>query len=102
MALVFNTYGLPPALPLHTLGGHLARPWAILFRYLRLPLLRHQTRLFVDLDPFLARDGRNQPAKRLEWQIVRRLEMNARLSHDELLPRSLESLLQLLQLTRTP
>ena len=41
-------------------------------------------------------------AKRFERQIVRRLEMNATLPHVEFLPRRLERLLQLLELTRTP
>src|SRR6266850_3883322 len=93
---------LPPTLCVDALGGHLARRWGDLLRPLRLPRLGHQARLFVHLDPLLARNRRDQPANRFERQIVRRLEMNATLPHVELLPRRLERRLQLLELTRTP
>src|SRR5258706_12082711 len=68
----------------------------------RLPRLGHQTRLFVDLDPLLARNRRDQLANRFERQVVRRLEMNATLPHVELLPRRLERRLQLLETTQIP
>src|SRR3954451_19761346 len=84
------------------LDGHLARRWGAWLRNLRLPRLGHQARLFVHLDPLLARNRRDQLANRFERQIVRRLEMNATLPHVELLPRRLERRLQLLELTRTP
>src|SRR5438067_155919 len=71
-------------------------------RQLRLPRLGHQARLFVHLDPLLARDRRDQLANCFERQIVRRLEMNATLPHVELLPGRLERRLQLFELTRTP
>src|SRR6516162_10296495 len=77
-------------------------PMERLLRHLRLPRLGHQARLFVHLDPLLARNRRDQLANRFERQIVRRLEMNATLPHVELLPRRLERRLQLLELTRTP
>src|SRR3984893_14647136 len=93
---------LPPTLCVDALGGHLARRWGALLRHLRLPRLGHQARLFVHLDPLLARNRRDQLANRFEWQIVRRLEMNATLPHVELLPRRLERRLQLLELTRAP
>src|SRR6516225_6458072 len=93
---------LPPTLCLDALGGHLARRRGALLRHLRLPRLGHQARLFVHLDPLLARNRRDQLANRFERQIVRRLEMNATLPHVELLPRRLERRLQLLELTRTP
>src|SRR5689334_22821066 len=93
---------LPPTLCVDALGGHLARRWGALLRHLRLPRLGHQARLFVHLDPLLARNRRDQVANRFERQIVRRLEMNATLPHVELLPRRLERRLQLLELTRTP
>src|SRR6267142_1727244 len=93
---------LPPTLCVDALGGHLARRRGALLRPLRLPRLGHQARLFVHLDPLLARNRRDQLANRLERQIVRRLEMNATLPHVELLPRRLERRLQLLELTRTP
>src|SRR5580693_5951237 len=93
---------LPPTLCVDALGGHLARRWGALLRVLRLPRLGHQSRLFVHLDPLLARNRRDQLANRFERQIVRRLEMNAALPHVELLPRRLERRLQLLELTRTP
>src|SRR6266550_4008489 len=92
---------LPPTLCVGALGCHLARRWGALLRHLRLPRLGHQARLFVHLDPLLARNRRDQLANRFERQIVRRLEMNATLAHVEFLPR-LERRLQLLQLTRTP
>jgi hypothetical protein len=59
------------------LGGHLARRWGGLLRHLRLAGLGLQARLFVHLDPLLARNRRDQFANRFERQIVRRLEMNA-------------------------
>src|SRR5882672_9635060 len=93
---------LPPTLCVDALGGHLARRWGVLLRHLGLPRLGHQTRLFVDLDPLLARNRRDQLANRFERQIVRGLEMNATLPHVELLPRRLERRLELLELTRTP
>jgi hypothetical protein len=93
---------LPPTLCVDALGGRLARRWGALLRHLRLPRLGHQARLFVHLDPLLARNRRDQLADRFERQIVRRLEMNATLPHVELLPRRLERRLQLLELTRTP
>src|SRR5712671_4072459 len=93
---------LPPTLCVDALGGHLARRWGALLRHLRLPRLGHQARLFIHLDPLLARNRRDQLANRFERQIVRRLEMNATLPHVEFLPRRLERLLQLLELTRTP
>src|SRR6266403_1018530 len=93
---------LPPTLCVDALGGHLARRWGALLRPLRQPRLGHQARLFVHLDPLLARNRRDQLANRFERQIVRRLEMNATLPHVELLPRGLERRLQLLELTRTP
>src|ERR1700719_3806306 len=93
---------LPPTLCVDALGGHLARRWGALLRHLRLPRLGHQARLFVYLDPLLARNRRDQLANRFERQIVRRLEMNATLPHVELLPRRLERRLQLLELTGTP
>ncbi len=93
---------LPPTLCVDALGGHLARRWGALLRHLRLPRLGHQARLFVHIDPLLARNRRDQLANRFERQIVRRLEMNATLPHVELLPRRLERRLQLLELTRTP
>src|SRR5882672_6026573 len=93
---------LPPTICVDALGGHLARRWGDLLRPLRLPRLGHQARLFVHLDPLLARNRGDQLANRLERQIVRRLEMNATLPHVELLPRRLERRLQLLELTRTP
>src|SRR6516225_1490472 len=93
---------LPPPLCVDALGGHLARRGGVLLRHLRLPRLGHQTRLFVDLDPLLARNRRDQLANRFERQIVRRLEMNATLPHVELLTRRLKRRLQLLELTRTP
>src|SRR5215831_13215618 len=72
---------LPPTLCVDALGGHLARRWGALLRHLHLRLLRlgHQARLFVHLDPLLARNRRDQLANRFERQIVRRLEMNATL-----------------------
>src|SRR5579859_2952009 len=85
-----------------TLGGNLARRWGASLRHLRLARLGHQARLFVHLDPLLARNRRDQLANRFERQIVRRFEMNATLPHVELLPRHLERRLQLLELTRTP
>src|SRR5260370_42701348 len=91
-----------PTLCVDAFGGHLARRWGALLRHLRLPRLGHQARLFVHLDPLLARNRRDQLANRFERQIVRRLEMNATLPHIELLPRRLERRLQLLELTRTP
>src|SRR5215467_4584171 len=94
--------GLPPTLYVDALGGHLARRWGALLRHLRLSRLGHQARLFVHLDPLLARNRRDQLANRFERQIVRRLEMNATLPHVELLPCRLERRLQLLELTRTP
>src|SRR5690242_1076006 len=94
--------GLLPTLGVDALGGHLARRWGALLRHLRLPRLGHQARLFVHLDPLLARNRRDQVANRFERQIVRRLEMNATLPHVELLPRRLERRLQLLELPRTP
>src|SRR5215472_9101512 len=93
---------LTPMLCVDTLGGRLARRWGALLRHLRLPRLGHQARLFVHLDPLLARNRRDQLANRFERQIVRRLEMNATLPHVELLPRRLKRRLQLLELTRTP
>src|SRR6202041_1792172 len=93
---------LPPALWAGALGGHLARRWGALLRHLRLPRLGPQARLFVHLDPLLARNLRDQLADRLERQIVRRLEMNATFPHVELLPRRLERRLQVLELTSTP
>src|SRR5258707_10291659 len=93
---------LPPTLCVDALGGHLARRWGALLRHLRLPRLGHQARLFVHLDPLLARNRRDQLANRFERQIVRRLEMNATLPHVELLACRLERRLQLLELTRTP
>src|SRR3954447_5075207 len=93
---------LQPTLCVDALGGHLARRSGALLRHLRLSRLGHQARLFVHLDPLLARNRRDQLANRFERQIVRRLEMNATLAHVELLPRSLERRLQLLELTRTP
>src|SRR6516225_7637061 len=92
----------PPTLCVDALGGHLARRWGVLLRPLRLPRLGPQTRLFVELDPLLARSRRDQLANRFERQIVRRLELNATLPHVELLPRRLERRLQLLELARTP
>src|SRR5437762_12713470 len=92
---------LPSPLSVDALGGHLARRWGALLRHLRLPRLGHQTRLFVHLDPLLARNRRDQLANRCERQIVRRLEMNATLPHVELLPRRLERRLGLAELTRT-
>src|SRR5260370_16513783 len=94
--------GLPPTLCVDALGGHLARRWGALLRHLRLSRLGHQARLFVHLDPLLARNRRDQLANRFERQIVRRLEMNATLPHVELLPRRRKRRLQLLELTRTP
>src|SRR5579863_8555288 len=94
--------GLPPTLWGDALGGHLARRWGGLLRLLRLARLGLQARLFVHLDPLLARNRRDQFANRFERQIVRRLEMNATLPHVELLPRRLERRLQLLELTWTP
>src|SRR5713101_6519435 len=91
---------LPPPLCVDALGGQLARRWSALLR--PLPRLGHQARLFVHLDPLLARNRRDQLANRFERQIVRRLEMNATLPHVELLPRRLERRLKLLELTRTP
>src|SRR6185369_5066363 len=93
---------LPPTLWGHAPGGPLARRRGALLRHLRLSRLGHQARLFVHLDPLLARNRRNQFANRFERQIVRRLEMNATLAHVELLPRRLERRLQLFELTRTP
>src|SRR6185369_16949129 len=93
---------LPPTLCVDALGGHLARRWADLLRHLRLSCLGHQARLFVHLDPLLARNRRDQLTTRFERQIVRRLEMNATLPDVELLPRCLERRLQLLELARTP
>src|SRR5437879_5541872 len=93
---------LPPTLCVDALGGHLARRWGALLRHPRLPRLGLQARLFVHLDPLLARNRRDQLANRFERQIVRRLEMNATLPHVELLPRRLEHRLQLLELTRAP
>src|SRR5206468_116673 len=87
----------PPTLCVDALGGPLARRWGALLRHLRLPRLGHQARLFVHLDPLLARNGRDQLADRFERQIVRRLEMNATLPHVEFLPRRLERRLQLLE-----
>src|SRR5215470_15706461 len=77
----------PPTLCADALGGRLARA---LLRLLRLTRLGHQPRLFVHLDPLLARNRRDQLANRFERQIVRRLEMNATLPHVELLPRRIE------------
>src|SRR5216684_4384018 len=71
---------LPPTLCVDAPGGHLARRRGALLRHLRLPRLGHQARLFVHLDPLLARNRRDQLANRFERQIVRRLEMNATLS----------------------
>src|SRR5579859_7966520 len=88
---------LPPAL-----CADLARRWGTLLRLLRLPRLGLQARLFVHLDPLLARNRRDQLPNRFERQIVRRLEMNATLSHVELFSRRLERRLQLLELTLTP
>src|SRR5712664_183085 len=51
---------LPPTLCVDAPGGHLARRWGALLRHLRLPRLGHQTRLFVELDPLLARNRRLQ------------------------------------------
>src|SRR5258708_34318788 len=93
---------LPPPLWGDALGGHLARRWGTLLRHLRLPRLGFQARLFVHLDPLLARNRRDQLANRLERQIVRQLEMNATLPHVGRLPGRLERRLQLLELTRTP
>src|SRR5271166_4531131 len=93
---------LPPTLCGDALGGHLARRWGALLRHLRLPRLGLQARLFLHLDPLLARNRRDQLADRRERQIVGRLEMNATPSHVELLPRRLERRLQLLELARTP
>src|SRR4029077_12505109 len=94
--------GHPPTLCVDALGGHLARRRGALLRPLRLPRLGPPARLFIHLDPPLARNRRDQLANRFERQIVRRLEMNATLPHVELLPRRLERRLQLLELTRTP
>src|ERR1035441_10943418 len=93
---------LPPTLCVDALGGRLARRWGALLRHLRLPRLGPQARLFVHLDPLLARNRRDQLANRFERQIVGRLEMNATPTHVELLPRRLECRLQLLELGRTP
>src|SRR6516164_534670 len=93
---------LPPTLCVDGLGGHLAHRCGAFLRHLRLPRLGHQARLFVHLDPLLARKRRDQLANRFERQIFRRLEMNATLPHVELLPRRRERRLQLLELTRTP
>jgi len=93
---------LPPTLCFDALGGRLARRWGGLLRLLRLPRLGLQARFFIHLNPFLARDRRDQLANRFERQLVRRLEMNATLPHVELLPRRFERRLQLLELTRTP
>ena len=85
---------LPPMLWFDALGGHLACRWGTLLRHVRLPRLGHQARLFVHLDPLLARNRRDQLANRFERQIVRRLEMNATLAHVELLSRRLDRRLQ--------
>src|SRR5215467_16251867 len=61
---------LTPTLCVDSLGGHLARRWAALLRHLRLPRIGHQARLFVHLDPLLARNRRDQLANRFERQIV--------------------------------
>src|SRR5213595_3727433 len=91
---------LPPTLGVGAPGRRLARRWCALLCLLS--LLGLQTRLFVNLDPLLARNRRDQLANRFERQIVRRLEMNATLPHVELLARRLERRLQLLELTRAP
>src|SRR5260221_7903355 len=97
----------PPTLCVDALDGplarrHLAGRWTALVRRSRLPRLGLQARLFVHLDPLLARNRRDQLANRFERQIVRRLEMNATLPHVELLPRRLERRLQLLETTQIP
>src|SRR5271157_5949863 len=84
------------------LAATLLADGAPLLRHLRLPRLGHQARLFVHLDPLLARNRRDQLANRFERQIVRRLEMNATPPHVELLPRRLERRLQLFEMARTP
>src|SRR5271166_2159400 len=93
---------LPPTLGGDAFGGHLACRWSALLRLPRLPRLGLRSRLFVHLDPLLARNRRDQLANRRERQIVRRLEMNATPSHVELLSRRLERRLQLLELTGAP
>src|SRR5207249_2255401 len=93
---------LPPTLCVGAPGGYLAHRSGALLRLLGLPRLGLQARLFVHLDPLLARNRRDQLANRFERQFVRRLEMNATLPHVELLLRRLERRLQLLELTRTP
>src|SRR5437764_12501337 len=93
---------LPPTPCVDSFGGHLACRWGALLRHLRLPRLGHQARLFVHLDPLLARNRRDQLDNRFEAQIVRRLEMNATFPHVELLPRRLERRLQLVELSRIP
>jgi len=55
---------LPPTLCADALGGHVARRWGALLRHLRLPRLGYQARLFVHLDPLLARNRRDQLANR--------------------------------------
>src|ERR1700730_9149811 len=93
---------VPPTFCFDVLGGHLARRCSGLLRLLRLPRLGLQARFFVHLDPFLARNRRDQLANRLEpWKVVR-LEMTATLPYVELLPRRRKRVLQLLELTRTP
>src|SRR5216684_9312846 len=57
-----------PTLCVDALGGHLARRWGALLRHLRLPRLGPQARLFVHLDPLLARNRRDQLANRFERQ----------------------------------
>src|SRR5512140_3234437 len=89
---------LAPTLFADTLGGHLPRRWGALLRHLCLPRLGLQARLFVHLDPLLARNRRDQLTNRFERQVVRRLEMDATLPHVELLPRRRGRCLQLLEL----
>src|SRR5262249_28654183 len=69
---------------------------------LRLARLGLQARLFVHLDPLVARNRRDQLADRFERQVVRRFEVDAALAHVEFLSRRLERRLQLLELTRAP
>src|ERR1043166_5788812 len=85
-----GTIALPPTLCVDALGGLFARRWGAALRHLRLARLGRQTRLFVHLDPLLARNRRDQLANRWEGQIARRLEMNATLPHVELFPRRSE------------
>ena len=66
--------------PLTTSGLGSCGPYGALLRHLRLPRLSRQARLFVHLDPLLARNRRDQLANRFEWQIVRRLENERNIS----------------------